>query len=457
MRPTLAIAAIALRNAVRSRVVVVLLAALLASAIGIPITVKGDGTLQGQLQIILRYSLGAASLLLALATVWAGCAAISLEIQHRRIHMVAVKPVRRSSIWIGSWLGLVILNGILLGFIGAVNYGLIRWRLAREAVAPDERAKVEHRLMIARRLLRPYPPDVEQQVEAEFTSMVSAGTVSPDIPRDQYYKALRDKYRQRACSVAAGSNLVWTFPPFAIPHGQAPALLRYRFALSELSFEDISGIWRIRRGPDRTTFEMAHKAGPHQPHVLEIPIEALTGPGEITVEYENRHDRPITVFFDPDEGVTLMVPASGFGANYVRALLAIWVHLIFLAALGTAMGTLFSMPVASFVAWSLVFLLAVAGFLESLSAAHAPLVHDTTQPAWQKIIGALFRFLLAVAHRLVAPLRGPDPLDLLAEGVLLSPAWLMRVFVTKAILYTGALALLSFWVFRRRELALPST
>jgi hypothetical protein len=457
MTQILAIAGITLRNATRSRVVIVLIAALLAATIGIPLTVKGDGTLQGELQVILRYSLGAAGMLLALATVWAGCAAVSLEIQHRRIHMVAVKPVRRAYIWIGSWLGLVVLNGVLLVFVGAANYGLIRWRVARASVPREERAQVEQRLLIARRLLRPAPLNVEQQVENEFQALYAQGKISPDVPKDQYRKALRDKYRQRAYSAATGTHLVWRFPAFSETSHRAPALLRFRFAISDLSFEDISGSWQIRRESNPVAFEIPHKGGPQQPHVLEIPLSALQGEGEVLVTYENRHERPITVFFDPDEGVSLLVPAGGFAANYGRALLAIWFHLIFLAALGTAMGTLFSMPVAAFVAWSLVFLLAVAGFMENLSASYAPLGHDATRAAWQKVLSAALRFLFSIAHKIVTPLRGPDPLDLVVEGIWLSPMWILRVFVTKAIIYSGLLALFSFWIFNRRELALPTT
>ena len=68
MTRILAIAGIAVRNAVRSRIVVILLAALLLAVVGIPLTIKGDGTVEGHIQILLRYSLGAATLLLSIAT-----------------------------------------------------------------------------------------------------------------------------------------------------------------------------------------------------------------------------------------------------------------------------------------------------------------------------------------------------------------------------------------------------
>lgn len=457
MRRILAIAGITIRNAIRSRVVLVLGMALLVVTVVIPLTVKSDGTLHGELQIILRYSLGAASMLLALATVWAGCAAISLEIEHRRIHMVAVKPVPRSHIWLGSWLGLIVLNTVLLLFVGAINYGFIRWRLAREATSKSQREAVRQRLLTARRALQAPPPDVEVEVEQAFRQMKAEGRMAPNFPEEQYRKALRDQYRQRARSAAPGEKLVWIFPEFEWPRQNAPALLRYRFAISELSFEDVRGQWSIRRESGSQGYEMSGEAAPQRNHSIEIPLEILRGDGSVIVEFLNAHNRPITVFFDPDHGVTLLVPASGFASNYARALLMILFHLMFLAALGTAMGTLFSMPVASFVTWSLVFLLAVAGFMENLSVQFVPLGDPHSRSAIQNAVNAAFRVFFTALQKILGPLRQADPLDMLAEGLWLSSDGVLRIFMTKIALYSGVLALFSFWVFNRRELALPSS
>ena len=49
-------------------------------AAGLPLTVKGDGTIEGQVQIVIGYTLGLASVLLSMSTLWAGCAAVSAEI-----------------------------------------------------------------------------------------------------------------------------------------------------------------------------------------------------------------------------------------------------------------------------------------------------------------------------------------------------------------------------------------
>ncbi len=83
MRQLFAIARLAMSNAIRSRVVASLLALLVLAVLVLPLTIKSDGTLAGHVRIVLSYTLGLSFAILTLATVWAGCAAVSLEIRDK--------------------------------------------------------------------------------------------------------------------------------------------------------------------------------------------------------------------------------------------------------------------------------------------------------------------------------------------------------------------------------------
>ncbi|MBU4459810.1 MAG: hypothetical protein KJ579_04515, partial [Verrucomicrobia bacterium] len=83
-----AIAAVTVRGAIRSRVLVSLLAVLALVIVGLPLSIKGDGTVGGMVQVLLSYTLEFAGLILALAIVWAGCGAVSLEVRDRQIHLI---------------------------------------------------------------------------------------------------------------------------------------------------------------------------------------------------------------------------------------------------------------------------------------------------------------------------------------------------------------------------------
>lgn len=457
MKRVLAIAGITMRNAVRSRVVLVLILALLAVCILIPLTVKGDGTVAGQLQVMLRYSLGIGAFLLALSTVWAGCAAVSLEVQHHRIHLVAVKPVRRSEIWFGHWIGLAALNTALLCGMGLLNYGLIRWRLMHSVTGSPQNHQRIRDVLTARRLVYAPPPNVEEQVHQEWEHMRSQRRLSPEIPQQQYVKAIRHRLRQRVCSAAPGGSCTWRFPASAYVPKDEAALLRYQLSLSELTFEKIHGVWRVRRETGSSVFEMKREAAPFTQQTLEVPAHVLRGAGDVIVEFENTHERSITVFFDPENGVTMLLPSGSFGGNYVRALLLIEFNLLHLAALGIAMGTFFSMPVASFAAWCLILVFAMVSHFQNLTGSELGWVASSDLSLVQRVIKAGVSGLIYLVQKIMAPVKGPDALDLLAEGILIDPWWVARVFSIKVLAYSGLLAVFSIWIFNRRELALPST
>lgn len=457
MKRVLAIAGITMRNAVRSRVFFMLIVALIAVSILIPVSVKGDGTLAGQLQVMLRYSLGVGAFLLALATVWAGCAAVSLEIQHHRIHLVAVKPVRRSEIWFGNWVGLTILNTALLCGMGLVNYGLIRWRLTHSVGESAQNLQRVHDVLTARRLVYPPPPDVEKQVQQELEHMRSQGRVSPEIPEHQYRQAIRDRLRQRACSAGPGGSYTWRFSlTDQVPKDEA-ALLRFQFSPSDITLEKIRGLWRVRRERSGAVFEMEREAAPFTQQTMQVPAYVLKGTGDVIVEFVNTHERPMTVFFDPDNGVTMLLPYGSFLGNYARALLLIEFHLLCLAALGIAMGTLFSMPVASFATWCLLFVFAMLDYVQNIAESELGWAAGAETSLVQRVLKVSVTGLLYLIQKIMAPLRGPDALDLLAEGILIDPWWVLRVFTVKVLVYSGLFAAFSILIFNRRELALPST
>ena len=142
MRRIFAVANIAVRNAIRSKVVLSLLLLLLLILIGLPLTVKGDGTIEGYAQILLRYTLGVAGFILSLSTLWAGCAAVSNDIEDRFIQMTVSKPISRLEVWAGKWAGIMFINVFLLILAGLTCYGLLVWNTGK----PEWTTLDRHRL-----------------------------------------------------------------------------------------------------------------------------------------------------------------------------------------------------------------------------------------------------------------------------------------------------------------------
>lgn len=83
---------------------------------------EGDGTIKGQVQMFITYSLGFAGFILSLLTIFFSCRSLSNEIATRQIYGIVSKPVPRWQILIGKWVGVMSLNVVLLGLVGVGTY-----------------------------------------------------------------------------------------------------------------------------------------------------------------------------------------------------------------------------------------------------------------------------------------------------------------------------------------------
>ena len=457
MNKILAIAGIAIRNAVRSRIVIILLGILLLVIVGLPLTVKGDGTLAGQVRILLGYTLGLVSFILSLATLWAGCAAVSLEIQERQIHLVVTKPVYRVQIWLGKWLGLLILNALLVAFSGAVVYGLLRWTNRPEKLTPEQRTELRENTLVACTVVEPEWVDVGDKMRAELETLRANKTLPADVPESEMTKAIRQRLLLEAYSVPQGGARQWTFAAPARAESDHPLLFRFRFSSSSIGPESVPGRWTVQRESGGIPFQVTQTNTSGGTCLFKSPATAAAGNGKLLVTYENLSASPVVVSFDPEGSLRLFSYAASFESNLVRALLVILCRLAFFAALGVTAGSLFSMPVASFVAICGLLMIQISGYIQSI-AGQEVIIHSHNHGAaggptfWDHFFGAVFKGFNAV----ISPLQGHDPLELLTTGQLMTWGWLGSVFVVQVVAYGGALMLISAWILNRRELAVPA-
>jgi len=86
------------------------------------LTAEGDGTIKGQVQMFLSYSLGFGGFVLALLTIFFSCRSLSVEIAGRQIYALVSKPIPRWQIVAGKWIGVMSLNALLLAIVCAGAY-----------------------------------------------------------------------------------------------------------------------------------------------------------------------------------------------------------------------------------------------------------------------------------------------------------------------------------------------
>ena len=450
MKKILAIAFIAVRNAIRSRMVLFLLGVLVLITVGLPLTIQGDGTASGQVQILLKYTLGFVHFILGLTILWAGCASVSREIADKQIHLIVTKPVQPLHIWIGKWLGLVLLSAFLLAFCGLSTYAMLKWSTQTGKLAPDEETILQNDVLVARRSVFPEPEDVDDAVKRDLQERVNSGLLPKDLPVEDAFRELKQQYLLRANSVESGQKKTWIFRLPESPVPRRDLLLRYHIATSITSLEPVAGLWRIGQT------EIAQDISPGGQARFTFPASEINADRTVAVEYSNVGKNPVTVVFPPADGLELLVYEGAFEANYLRSLSIIFCDLCFLAAIGVTAGSLFSMPVAAFVSIYLLILLNITGFLQGLAMSKDLSVIELPKAIPERPVKAVLSCVYKSIYFIVKPLDFPNPLDLVSTGHLVSRELVLRVLAMQAVLYTAALAALGAGVIRRREMALPA-
>lgn len=460
MMSILAIAGLAVRSAVRSRFLASLLVLMLAVVVGLPFTIQGDGTVTGHAVILLRYTLGLSLILLTVAATWLACAGVASDLSERRLDLVVVKPLHRWELWCGKWLGLVSVLALLVAASGGATWGVLRWTLRPGAIPPADRAIVERDVYRTREVIAPDFSAFDADARRRLDAARRAGTVPPGLPDARAYSMIRTRMAMNALTVGPGDRQSWTFRLPAGRAGLGDWGMRYRFASSlRGDTRSIPGAWTIRPEGATGSWSQAAGAPPELVNMLAVPASAVSAGagGAVSVQYRNAAEAggPSIIFYQ-DGGLELLVPRDGLGANFVRALLMVLFGLAFVAALGLAAGSLFSLPVAVFVSACALVVLAFGGYIESVVTTgvfyvphHADIPEMT---AADRAFMALFRGL----DLAVRPLTRFDPLGALAASRYIPWSEVGRAFLTYVVYGSGALGLAASLALRRKEVGRPT-
>jgi hypothetical protein len=456
LKRIIAMALIAFGSAVRSRLVLMLFVALALALVALPLTVKGDGTLAGQLRIMLCYTLGLAAIILSVATVWAACGTVSLEVEDRSIHLVAVKPVRRLEIWLGKWLGLMIMNSLLIAVAGMTVWAMVMFKISRDGVTGTDVETARNEILTGRKQLLSVPESFDDEALKRFDILQKADKLPKDEPREHIMRQISRQIALEHSIIPAGTVKKWTFdaPKSSGIKSGAAVSLRVRFFRLSENWGKIAGAWTVGSENNPEAFKTVIEDFPGNTLKITVPVSAVPVDRKIVVAFHNAgSSKSNAVGFDSAGGVEMLFKKSSFQANLARALFVILCYMGFLAALGVTCGSIFSFPVASFVSAAMLAIAALGNyFVYSLSGAGVEHGHSHGE---SMTVPAAMKFVIERIDDVVEPVLQFSPLTNLADGLLVSWGDAARALLVLVIIYGGVFAAIGGYALRKKELALP--
>jgi len=194
-----------------------------------------------------------------------------------------------------------------------------------------------------------------------------------------------------------------------------------------------------------------------QTQTMLIPAGAVGDDGTLTVQVVNGDIEtgaaPRQAINFPPDGLELMYKVSDFESNYLRGVLINWLKLGFLAMLGISAATFASFPVACLLAFCVFFGAQAGPFLQESIEFYRVEDVATQRVIWWKWV---ISHIATAVHFVLQAFGEIRPTDRLIDGRHIAWADVGRTFATITLAWTGLSAVLGWYIFRQRQLAMYS-
>lgn len=449
-----AMAVLTLRNAFRSRVALCLLGLLAVVVLLLPASIRGDGSAEGGARVLLLYTIGLGVAILGAATLWVSASAVSCDVASGRIQLTLVKPISRLAIWLGTWLGVVLLNVLLLSVVLGAVWAQLALRAQRHGGEGDSRGPA------ARETLQP-EVDARAAARAWYDRLAAHGQLPEGHQREAFLATLRERMDGLYVSIDPGAARTWRFDLRGVEAaGRMPPLLQFHFVTPDQGRQEVRGTLTVaaRRAVDgldgtapylwRGRLEGTANRALSWSLPAALPADARVL--AVTFEQDAAGERALTI--QQTRGVLLRVVRGSFAGNLLRAGLMLLAGLASVAALGVTLGCMASLPVAVFLAAALLTIVGISQLQwvgESWGGGHdhGGAGQEGT-PAW--VTHASEVFLRGIGRALAPLLRG-RPLGALAAGDRLAADRTAAAVLLGMLGYPLLLALPGWGALRWRE------
>lgn len=457
MQPLFAVSKLTLKAAVRYRLVLVLLGLLIGAVVLLPSVIKHDGSAQGFTQILITYTLGSITTLLGITTLWLACGSLAREVEDFSMQLVCTKPVPRWQIWMGKWLGIMILNAGLLAVSGATVYFLLMAK--SRSLSPGQQKVLEEEVLVARKSAREPIPDLERFVEKAFQERIKKQAVA-SMDRTFVRKQIREQMYAQLQYLRPGQARRWTVklePGSAERLKDRPMFLRVKFftpdyAGSNATF-DLG--WEIGPPEGHRRQRFANNLAPESFISFEIEGNHIGPDDTLIVDAVNLNEKPL--LFPLEDGFEVLYHEGGFGLNFVRGLGIIFCWLGLLAAVGLFAASKLQFNVATFVSFGILLVGLSSGTLKQV-VEQGGIVGVSSEEGivvQKTLLNNASVYVYGGLKWVIDQVAGFSPVDALSTGRSITWLQLAQAFGVVLGIAAGLFAAAGIWIFNKRELAAP--
>lgn len=469
-------------EAIRMKISLVFIVLLILGLAALPGALDAEQPLRYRVQSFLQYATGGTFWMLAVLTLVFGVTTVTNEQRTRVIWQTVTKPVAAWKYLLGKWIGIVVVQLVLLTVCATAIFGFVEYLRVQPAIGEraaydvvegqvsEDRLMLETQVLSATTSVDPIVPikredpkfnqAVEQYIQNERRTDVEFATQARERKRveDDLFKDIVQAYRSiDPQTEQLGETYVFEGLGEAKRRG-LPVTLRYRIDSGGNRPDEFYMLTFVL--PDGTP--VIRNTGLGMNHTLAISPGYIDDDGRVAIRVYNGqvgvdaqgqmsiYLNPNTITFPPG-GLQIAYQAGSYRTNFIRVVSVLWLKLAFLAMLAIWASTFLSFSVASLVAISVFLMAETAGFISKSIEVYSTTDHSGNVQM-SKVIAVWVSARVSGVFHVYANLQ---PVSRLVDGRLMS--W-SGVVGGAAVLAIATLLLYGLGVvsFRRRELAIYS-
>ncbi len=454
------------KESMRLRISVVCICLLLLALPLVPLTVDAGAPLRYQLQTFISRSMGLTYAVAACMTVLLATASVAFEIRDRQIWQLVSKPMSRFSYLLGKWMGVCAVNLVLFIVCGISIFTYIQFMRARPATDDVDAAAVAEEVLTSRAGAFAIPqiePLSRDQLLARVDDYIRSDSMIQQEITDHPEKEndikkeiavrFQTEHKRRLRTIDPGEMKTYVFEGLGPAKNlRGPLMLRHVF---HIGAEDQHETFPVIFEFPLTGEHIPRDYVPVVAQVIYISPNVIDEDGRVTLNiynagFDGRTVTPGTLpmNFDDDE-LEILYRVSTFEANFVRAITENWLKLSFLAMVGVVSATFLSFSVSILCSFTVLMCATMVSFLDKALDYYDLEKMQNVPNSVIAMVGKTIVFVFGKFGQL-------DPNGLLVEGRHIPNAELATAAFLIGGLWSGAVLLIGYMIFRRRELAIYS-
>ena len=400
----------------------------------------GDNVLINELQLRIHYSYAIAYSFLTLIVISVSCYTVRSQIDGRQMHMLTSFPISRGQIWLGKWLGLVLIAAVAEILLCA---SLVTWSYVfTRSYSPDDIEIAKSFFATAKYEVRPQEISQKKRTEERIKWLIQEKKLTPGELNNDIRKRIFEQIRKEDQLISPNGEKIWQFDLKRKPVSGDHIELKFKF-YAQSRRKLVSGTWSISAPGKIESYAVDFEVYPYAYNTIRIPLTQIPDNGKFLVKLNGRNATELIV--GRQSGLRIYYEDGSAARNIAKAMILQLIHLAVTAAVGLTAGVAFTFSVASFMSIVLYFLSVSATFFTGI-------VQDLTYGYHISLIDQIAAIIIKCGMWLAKGLQPPPIISQIGSSTSIPLGQLFVTWCPAIFTYGVVIILLGVFLLKQKEL-----